>query len=325
MKAAVARQYGGPEVLQIEQVAVPTVKNNEVLVEVVAASSTAADGFLRTGKPYISRLFVGLKRPKHPIVGTGFAGVVTQIGSDVSQFSVGDAVFGETTLGFSSNAEYVAVPEDGVILHKPESLSFSAACTYGDGPLTSLNFLQEIGKIQPNQTVLINGASGALGTAAVQIAKLKGAIVTAVCSTRNVKLVESLGADFVIDYTKHQFTQSASQYDIVFDTIGKSSYQQCKPILTPNGQYLSPVLKAQLLLDSICTSLFSKKKALFAATGMRSAKDLTQLTHQLVNWQQQGKLTTVIDRQFPLDKIQDAHTFIAAGRKRGNVVLNVKL
>jgi NADPH:quinone reductase-like Zn-dependent oxidoreductase len=278
---------------------------------------------MRTGKPYFARLFTGFPKPKHRIPGTGFAGTVDKVGEHVTQFKVGEFVFGETTLGFSTNAEYVSISEDGVVLPLPESMNFAEASTYGDGFVTSLNFLQEIGQLQAGQSVLINGASGALGTAAVQIAKHLGAEVTAVSSTRNVNLVTSLGADYVIDYTKTDFTKLNQKFDLVYDTIGKSSFSKAKSILKPNGQYLSPVLKGQLLLDMLCTSIVGSKKARFAATGLRSNEELKNLLQQLVEMQSAGKLKTIIDRQFPLEKTREAHTYVDAGRKRGNVIINI--
>ena len=232
MKAIVAMGYGAPDVFKLQNVEKPQPKDNEVLIKVYASSATTADGMMRTGTPYFGRLFTGLRKPKHAIPGTGFAGVVEAVGENVTVFKMGDRVFGETTLGFSTNAEYLTIPENGVILNMPENLSYADGATFGDGPITSMNFLKEIAQIKTGQKVLINGASGSLGTAAVQIAKYFGAEVTGVCSTRNVGLVKSLGADHVIDYTKKDFTKVNETYDVVYDTIGKSSFGKCKNILS---------------------------------------------------------------------------------------------
>jgi NADPH:quinone reductase-like Zn-dependent oxidoreductase len=205
----------------------------------------------------------------------------------------------------------------------PEGLSFAEATTYCDGPLTSLNFLKEIARIKPGQKVLINGASGSLGTAAVQLAKHLGAEVTAVCSTRNTGLVESLGADHVIDYTKKDFTQNKQRYDVIYDTIGKSSFGKSKNALRENGQYISPVLKFSLLRQMLWTSKMGKKKAKFAATGLRADDELRTMLAELVGIYKEGRLKVVIDRQYPLEKVAEAHTYIAAGRKKGNVVISV--
>lgn len=324
MKAIVSTGYGTPDVLQLREVQKPIPQVKEVLVKIQASSATKADEAMRTGKPYIARLFTGILKPKHPIPGTGFSGVVESVGAEVSNFKSGDRVFGETTLGFSTNAEYVAVPESGVILQMPENMTYADGATYGDGPVTSYNFLKEVGGIQPGQKVLINGASGSLGTAAVQLAKHFGAEVTGVCSTRNVGLVKSLGADRVIDYTKQDFTKGEERYDIIFDTIGKSSYQRSKTVLTENGKFLSPVLQFGLLMQMLWTSKMSKQKAVFAATGMRSDEELRQMMEELVKLFKAGKLKTVIDRQFPLEKLAEAHRYIAAGRKKGNVIINTQ-
>ncbi|KJF42268.1 Zn-dependent oxidoreductase [Draconibacterium sediminis] len=323
MKAIVASGYGGPEVLQIKSMPKPSPKENEVLVKVIATSATTADEMMRSGKPYFGRLITGLRKPKHQIPGTGFAGYIVETGLNTNKFILGTRVFGETTLVMSTNAEYVAVPEDGVILPMPDNMTYAEAATYGDGHVTSLNFLKEIAQIKPNDKVLINGASGSLGTAAVQIAKFMGAWVTGVCSTRNVGLVKSLGADHVIDYNKEDFSRGNIKYDLVFDTVGKSSYAKSKNILTESGQYVSPILKFSLLLQMLWTKVFAKKKAKFAATGLRSETELRDLFAQLVPMFKEGRLKTVIDRQYPLEKISEAHRYIASGHKKGNVVVIV--
>lgn len=324
MKAIVAIGYGSPEVFTLQQVDKPTPNENQVLVQVHTSTASRADSMIRTGKPYFGRLMLGLLKPKNPIPGTGFAGVVESVGKDVKAFKPGDRVFGETTFGFSTNAEFVAVPEDGVIAVMPDNLKFEDAASYGDGPITSLNFLKHIGKVQPGQKVLINGASGSLGTAAVQLAKHLGAEVTGVCSTRNVGLVKSLGADHVIDYTKQDFTKGDERYDLVFDTVGKSSFGQTKRILAEKGQFLSPVLQFGLLMDMLRTSRSKGKKAVFAATGMRKDAELREMLNELIEIFKAGKLKTVIDRQFPLEKLAEAHRYVDAGRKKGNVVISVQ-
>jgi NADPH:quinone reductase-like Zn-dependent oxidoreductase len=321
MKAIVATGYGSPEVFRFTEVEKPQPKENQILVKVHVSSSTTADGMIRTGKPYFGRLITGLFKPKHPIPGTGFAGVVVSVGSSVSKFEVGDAVFGETTTGFNTNAEYVAVYEDGVVLHKPGNLSFEDAAPVCDGHLTSINFLKEIGKIEPGQKVLINGAAGSLGTAAVQLAKQMGAEVTGVCSTSNIGLLKSLGADHVIDYTKEDFTQTDERYDLVYDTVGKSSFRKSKRILKPNGAYLSPVLTLPLLLQMMRTSIIGKKKAKFGASGLKNENELKILLQELIDMFRAGSLKTIIDRQFPLEKVAQAHEYIASGHKKGNVVI----
>jgi NADPH:quinone reductase-like Zn-dependent oxidoreductase len=203
----------------------------------------------------------------------------------------------------------------------PETMDFSEAANFCDGHLTSYNFLKDVAQLQPGQKVLINGASGSLGTSAVQIAKYLGAEVTAVCSYKNAGLVKSLGADEVIDYTKEDFTQRNAQFDFVYDTIGKSSFAQCKRILTENGVYLSPVIKFSLMLEMLKTSLFGKKKARFEATGAKSEEKLRGMLAEVLKMHQAGKLKTIIDRQFPLEKLAEAHHYIDAGHKKGNIVI----
>lgn len=323
MRAIVATGYGAPDVLKLQQVAKPQPKENEVLVKVYVSSATTADGMMRTGTPYIGRLFTGLSKPKHAIPGTGFAGVVEATGRNVKRFKPGNRVFGETTLGFSTNAEYFTIPENGVILHMPEGMSYAEGSTFCDGHLTSMNFLKDIAKIKPGQKVLINGASGSLGTAAVQIAKYFGAEVTGVYSTGNVELVKSLGADCIVDYTEKDFTKMNETYDVVFDTVGKSSYSKSKNILKESGLFLSPVLKFPLLLKMMWTSVFSKRKAIFAATGLRSDEELRELLMELTEIFKKGRLRTVIDRHYPLEKVAEAHSYIASGHKKGNVIITV--
>lgn len=321
MKAIVAKGYGSPEVLQLKEVNKPVPKSNEVLVKIITASATTADAMMRTGKPFITRLFIGLLKPTKEIPGTGFAGVVEQVGENVNRYKVGDRVFGETAFGFSSNAEYLTISEDGIILPMPESLNFLEASNFCDGHLTSFNFLKEIAKLKPNQKILINGASGSLGTSAIQIAKFMGAHVTAVCSGRNAGLVKSLGADVIIDYQQKDFTKSDAKYDYVYDTVGKSSFTACKAILKYNGVFLSPVLKLPLLLQMAKTSLFGSKKAKFEATGANKESKLRELLEEVVDIYNAGKLKTVIDRQFPLEKVAEAHRYIDSGHKKGNVVI----
>jgi NADPH:quinone reductase-like Zn-dependent oxidoreductase len=323
MKAVVMTGYGSPEVIKLKEVAMPQPNENEVLVKVHASSATRADSMMRTGKPCIARLFVGLSKPKHPIPGTGFAGEVIHIGSKVSTFHVGDQVFGETTTKFSTNAQYVTVAEDDVILRKPENLSYQDAAAFCDGHLTSINFLKNIGQLQPGQKVLINGASGSLGTSAIQLARYLGAEVTGVCSDRNVGLVKSLGADHVIDYTREDFTRSSVKYDLIYDTIGKSTFSKAKKVLTKNGAYISPVLQFPLLVQMLFTGIFNKKKARFEATGMKTAPALKALLNDLIQISKEGRLKTVIDRQFPLEKVAQAHAYIDTGHKKGNVIITI--
>ena len=324
MHAIVATGYGAPEVLKYKEVDIPMPGEHEILIKVMVSSVTRADTMMRTGKPYFGRFFTGLTKPKHPIPGTGFSGEVVGTGDKVSHFEMGDRVFGETTLGFSTNAEYVVVPENGVVLHKPENLRHEEAATYCDGPLTSYYFLKELAKVKPGQKVLVNGAAGSLGTAAVQLAKKMGAEVTGVCSARNTGLVKSLGADHVLDYNEQDFSRSDKKYDIVYDTVGKSSFRQSRRVLSTDGIYLSPVLSFGLLLRMMLTSGTGRKKAVFAASGMKKDAELQSLLSELVGVHQESGFQIVIDRQFPLEKVSQAHTYVDKGHKKGNVIIIVQ-
>lgn len=321
MKAIVTSGYGSPEVFKLQEVDKPFPKQNELLVKVINSAATKAETMMRTGKPYFGRLIMGLSKPKQPIPGTGFAGVVEEVGGQVTSFNVGDRVFGETLFGFGANAEYLTVPEKGVVLPLPENIDFSEAANFCDGHLTSYNFLKVIARVTSGKHVLINGASGALGTSAVQIAKYLGAEVTAVCGAKNVGLVKALGADSVINYHEKDFILSTDKYDFIYDTIGKSSFQKCKPILKAKGVYLSPVLQLPLLWAMVRTSFTGGKKAIFAATGTTEVNKLRQMLSEVLGIYTQGKLRTIIDRQFPLAKLAQAHRYIDSGHKKGNVVI----
>ncbi|MEZ4917881.1 MAG: NAD(P)-dependent alcohol dehydrogenase [Saprospiraceae bacterium] len=322
MKAIICPAYGGPEVLQVQTVEKPVPQENQVLIQIHASSVTRADSMMRTGTPYIGRLYIGLQKPKNPILGTGFAGVIEAVGSAVTNFQIGDAVFGESVEHFGANAEYLCVDADGILSIKPESMSFEEASVVCDGALTSINFLKEVAKIQPGQRVLINGASGSLGTAAVQLAKYYGAEVTGMCSSKNVDLVKSLGADVVIDYTKEDFTQNSTKFDIIYDTVGKLDFSKSRNALKPTGVFVSPVLDFSLLWDVLKTSFSKTQKALFAATGMKNKTELKVLLNELTGIIKAGRLQSVIDRCYDMEEIVEAHEYVASGRKRGNVVLN---
>lgn len=323
MKAAVATAYGNYEVLEIQNVALPQLGDNEILIKNIASTVTRADTMMLTGKPYFARLFLGFRKPKNPILGTGFAGIVSAIGKHVTNFEVGDQVFGETAVSFSANAEYLSISENAVVLHKPKNLPYAAAATFTDGFLTSYNFLKRKGEIKKGQKVLVNGAAGALGTAAVQIAKYFGAEVTGVCSTKNLGLIKSLGADHVIDYKKEDFTKSDKKYDLIYDSVGKSSFSKSKAVLKKFGRFLSPVLSFPLLMQMLWTSIFGSKKAIFEATGVQKEAILRELLTEVLEIQQNGHLDVVIDRQYPLEKTAEAHKYVAAGHKKGNVVVNI--
>lgn len=321
MKAIVSTKYGGPEVLQLQEVDKPIPKDHEVRVKIYAGSVTTAETMMRTGYPLIGRLFMGLTKPNNAISGTGFAGEVDTIGSKVTLFKKGDKVFGESLEHFGTYAEYVCIEEEGVIAKKPQAISYEEAAVVGDGPVTSLNFLKNVVTIQAGQRILINGASGSLGTAAVQLAKHFGAIVTGVCSARNIEMVKSLGADEVIDYATVDFTKNGLTYDVIYDTVGKSSFSQCKKSLTPKGAYISPVLGFPLLFQMIRTSMFGGKKALFSATGTLPVSTIRLFLQEIKELMEAGKIKSIIDQGYSLEQTADAHRYIDTGHKKGNVVL----
>lgn len=321
MKAIVCTAYGSPDVLHVSDIDKPEPKEGEILIRIVASSITTADSMMRTGTPYFGRLFLGLLKPKYPVSGTGLAGVVESVGSQVQRFKVGDNVFGESIFGSGTNAEFACVPAEGVIERMPENISFAEAAPACDGALTAFNFLTAIGDIKAGQKILIIGASGSLGTSAVQLAKYFGANVTGVCSSANIDLVSSLGANQVIDYTTTEFTKMGIQYDLIFDTIGSRTYRQCRNSLTKNGRYLSPVLSLPLLFQSLFTKLFGQRKALFSATGLLPTAQLRQMLANVKDLLSHGQLVTVIDSSFELQNAAHAHRYVDTGRKRGNVVL----
>ncbi|MGB0385553.1 MAG: NAD(P)-dependent alcohol dehydrogenase [Ardenticatenaceae bacterium] len=322
MKAVIYTKYGAPDVLEVKEVEKPTPKENEVLVKIHATTVTAVDSTFRKGDNFSARLFTGLMRPKIPTLGGNFAGEIEAVGKDVTLFKAGDHVYG-VTAEFGTHAEYVCLPESGALAIKPANMTAGEAISVGGGVLTALPFLRDEAKIQRGQKILINGASGSIGTAAVQLAKYFGAEVTGVCSTTNVDLVTSLGTDKVIDYTEEDFTQRGETYDIIFDTVAKSSFSRCKGSLKPHGIYLTTAVTLAILPQMLWTSKFGSKKAIIAFTGLRAAsekaKDL-RFTGELI---EAGKIKAVIDRRYPLEQIASAHAHVDTGHKKGNVVITV--
>lgn len=319
MKAIVQTQYGSPDVLHLQEVAKPTPKDNEIRVKIHAASVTPADSAFRRGEPFIIKLMYGLSKPKFNIGGVEFAGVVDAVGNDVTQFKVGEAVFGTSPDTFGAYAEYVCVPEGKPLTHKPDSMRYEDAVGISDGATTALTFLRNVANVQPGQKVLINGASGAVGGYAVQIAKHMGAEVTGVCSNRNVELVKSLGADHVIDYTRDDFTKMGGQYDVIFDAVGKSAFGKCQRVLTKNGIYMTTVPTLGLVGAILRTSI-GRKKAKFTTAGLKQSKASLDFLSGLF---EAGAIRTIIDRCYSLEEIPDAHRYVDTERKRGNVVVKV--
>ncbi|HMQ55531.1 MAG TPA: NAD(P)-dependent alcohol dehydrogenase [Anaerolineae bacterium] len=324
MKAIVYTEYGAPDVLRLEEIEKPRPQANEVLIKVHATTVTAVDCTFRKGEPFISRLFTGLFKPKNSILGDELAGEIEAVGKDVTRFKKGDQVFG-TMAGHGAYAEYICLPEEGATLAlKPANMSYEEAAASCDGLLTALPFLRDGGHIQPGQKVLINGASGSIGSFAVQLAKVFGADVTGVCSTANVDLVKSLGADQVIDYTQADFTQSTEAYDLIFDTVGKTSFSRCKRALKPGGIFLEAAINGLAILPVVLwTSKIGRKKARIMATGLRSADARTNDLIFIRKLIEAGRIKPVIDRRYPLAQIAEAHRYVDTGHKKGNVVITL--
>ena len=317
MKAIVYTKFGPPEVLRLKEVEKPTPKANEVLIKIYATTVVKEDPDMRA-----SPGFNGFLKPRHPILGQELAGEIEVIGKDVTRFKPGDQVFGFDMFG--AYAEYKCMPETGALAIKPVNLSYEEAASVPNGALTALPFLRDKGRIQSGQIVLIYGASGSVGAAAVQLAKYYGAEVTGVCSTANLEWVRSLGADHVIDYTQEDFTENGKTYDIIFDTVGKRSFSACKGSLTDEGIYLATVPTPAIMLRALWTAKRGGKKVKFVAAGLRQAsekiKDLVFITKLI----EAGKLKPVIDRCYPLEQIAEAHRYVEQGHKKGNVVINVE-
>jgi NADPH:quinone reductase-like Zn-dependent oxidoreductase len=319
MKAIITTKYGSPDVLRLREVEKPIPKDNEILIKINAAVVTPADCAFRKADPFMTRLFSGLTKP-NCIPGFELAGEIEEVGGRVTLFKKGDQVFGTSGTGFGAHAEYKCLPETGVIITKPANMTYADAVGICDGGLTALSFLRDIGQIQRGQQVLINGASGAVGAYGVQLAKYYGAEVTGVCSSVNVNLVQSLGADHVIDYTRTDFTTNNETYDIIFDAVGKRSFTRCKGSLKQTGIYLSSVPSLAILLQMLWTSRIGSKRAYFAATGLKQKKENLTFLKELA---EAGKLRSVIDRRYALEQIIEAHRYVDTGHKKGNVVITV--
>lgn len=317
MRKAIYKTYGSQEVIELINTDKPLPKPKEVLIKIKASSVTRADTMMRQGTPKFGRLFLGLLKPKNTSLGTGFSGVIEAIGKEVTKFKIDDEVFGEKLFSNGCNADYICIAEDMVIEHKPTTISHKEAAPICDGFLTSYNFLKDIANIKAGQHILVNGASGSLGCAAVQLAKVMRAKVTGVCSTKNVKFVKSIGADIVVDYKNEDFTNSQNKYDIIYDSVGTLKFKNCKNVLTENGIFMTPVLCFEILWNSIINA----KKVKFSATGLKKTDELKRLFNELVILFKEGKLQTNIDRTYKLSEISKAHQYIETGRKVGNIAI----
>ena len=304
MKAAVYNKYGPPEVVQVKDVPKPTPKDNEVLIKNHATTVTRGDSRIRSFvvpsamEWVMGKLFLGIFSPRRKILGMELAGEIEAIGKNVTSFKVGDQVFASTYPGFKfgAHAEYVCLPENGVISIKPSNMTYEEAAPIPSGGAAALVFIRNTGKVKKGEKVLINGASGCLGTYGVQLAKYYGAEVTGVCSTGNLEMVKSIGADKVIDYKNEDFTQGDEKYDLVFDAVSKSSEEKCRSILTPNGRYIR-------------------------TDGPEPTREDLVFLKEII---EAGKIKTVIDRRYTLDQIVEAHRYVDTGSKKGNVIITLE-
>ncbi len=323
MKAIVYTNYGPPEVLQLKEIEKPIPKENEILIKVKATTVTVADirsrGFIVPPAFWLpARISLGFTQPKKEILGMELAGVIESIGKDVKRFKVGDQVFAASLTGFGAYAEYKCLPEDGPVSIKPSNITYAEAAAIPIGARTALFFLRKA-NIQSGQKVLVYGASGSVGSYAVQIAKYFGAHVTGVCSSANLELVKSLGADKVIDYTAGGFARTNESYDVIFEAVNKSSFSACMKLLKKGGTYINitePLPNARMLW----AQLTSGNKLILS----RNAPETAEALHFLKELVETGKLKVIIDRYYAFDEIVEAHRYVEKGHKKGNVVILVE-
>jgi NADPH:quinone reductase-like Zn-dependent oxidoreductase len=319
MKASVNTVYGPPEVLHIKEVEKPLPKDNEVLIKIHATTVNRTDCGFRKPEYLIVRLIAGLFKPRKTILGSELAGEIEAIGKDVKTFKPGDAVFGLSTYNFGTHAEYICIKEEKSIALKPINMSYEQAAAVCDGAFLALANIKKI-DFKKAPKILVNGASGSIGTAAVQLAKYFGAEVTGVCNTKNLELMRSLGADHTIDYTKEDFTGTGNVYDVILDMVGKSSFFKCKKILKPKGIYISSELGylSQNIFLALLTPLFRGKKVLFPIP--KDSKEDILFFKELI---ETGKYKAIIDRIYPLEEIVEATKYVETGEKTGNVIITV--
>jgi NADPH:quinone reductase-like Zn-dependent oxidoreductase len=325
VKAVIYTEYGPPEVLKLKEIERPMPKEKEILIRVHAVAATTGDSnsrgftFVPPGFGPLPRLMFGLRKPRKQILGLNISGEVVSIGEKVTQYKVGDQVFGSTGSVFGGYAEYVSLPEDAVLAPKPNEVSYEEACTYAFGAQTALYFLRNLGKVTSGQRVLINGASGSVGTFAVQLAKYYGAHVTGVCSAEKHGLLRSLGADTVIDYTKEDFTKNGESYNVILDVIGKIPFPQLKDSLAQDGLFLAVEAGLGEFARALWTSITGGKKVK-VGVGLANKKDMLFLKKLM----ETGKIRSVIDTVYTLEKIVDAHKHVDSGHKKGDVVIRIE-
>ncbi len=326
MKAIVHTKYGPPDELQLKEVEKPVPGDNEVLIKIHATTVTTTDcnarnfTFVPKSFMFFARMMFGFKKPRIKILGIDLAGEIEAVGKNVKLFKAGDQVFGSTGTKFGGHAEYCCVPENGALAIKPADMTWEEAACVSLAGNTALYFIRDLARIKQGQKILIHGASGAIGTFAVQIAKYYGAEVTGVCSASNAEMVKSLGADKVIDYTKEDFSKSLERYDFVFSVVGKTTFSQCKGILKPEGVYLENWMETKDFLKALWTSITGGKK-IKGGVSAETAEKLNFLKELIVS----GKLVPVIDRVYPLERTAEAFQYVEQGHKKGNVIITAVL
>jgi len=321
MKAAVCRRYGSPGAVTVEEVPVPRPRDDEILVRVRAATVGVVDGLARSGSPFYARVQFGPVRPRFPVLGSDFAGVVESAGRSVTRFGVGDGVFGTVAPRFGAHAEYVCLPEAGAVAPMPADVSFAEAAALADA--TALHFLRDKAAVRAGQAVLIIGASGAVGAAAVQLAVHFGASVTGVCSGPHTGLVRKLGAESAIDYTRTDFTRAGQRYDVIFDVAGKSSFLRCRGVLRSGGVYLTTAPSPAIMVQMPWTARFGRTRAVVAFAGLRAAASKREDLLVLRDLVSKSALTAVIGARYSLERIAEAHARVDAGHKKGNIVVTM--
>ena len=319
MKAVINTKYGPPEVLQLKEIEKPTPKGDEVLIKINATTVNRTDCATLRAEPFFARFFTGIFKPKNPILGTEFAGIIESVGKNVSSYQVGDRVFGFDDKGSGSHAQYKTISKDKALTKMP-NITYEQAAASTEGAYYAYNFINKV-NLKNGQKVLVNGATGGIGSAAIQFLKYFGANITAVCNTKDFELVKSLGADKVIDYTKEDFTKDNQKYNYIFDAVGKSSFAKCKPLLQPGGVYMSSELgfMAQNIFFALITPIIGNKKVIFPIpTDLKGSIIFIKMLIE------KGKFKTVIDRKYPLEQIVEAYRYVEKGQKVGNVVITVE-
>jgi NADPH:quinone reductase-like Zn-dependent oxidoreductase len=322
MRQVTQSRYGGPEVLEIREVPPPVPRENEVLIRIEAFGVTLADCAFRKADPFITRFFTGLWRPRNLVLGDDIAGVVEAVGSKVTRFRVGEAVFGSVGDSLGGAADFVCLPEDAAIVRRPPMLDAGQGAGLSYGYLTAMPFMRDEGQVKPGHRVLINGAASSVGAVAVQLARHFGAEVTAVCSGYNGDLARSLGADHVIDRRKSDFTEARDAYDVIFDAVGKSSFGRCRAALKPGGIYLTTVPSFAILWHML-TKRKPARRGKLATTGLRPVSAKLRDMEMLVELVEAGTVRAVTDRRFPLSQVADAHRYVETERKAGDVVVEM--